>query len=120
MLLMAMPRGFLPTGISSTRVVSDGSFCTVGLPVLGSMVTFTTMLLAALTTYPWSALFLNAMAQGWVMNKRLVLVCAATAECMLMVWLASLFALLSMTLRRLCVLTLKRTGPLGEAPVLGR
>src|SRR5579871_1112349 len=116
---MTIPRGFLPTGISSTRVVSDGSLCTVAFP-LASTASFTTMLLAALTTYAVSALFLKAMAQGWVMNSLEGLVCALTADCMLMVWPASLLVVTLITLNRLWTFTLKRTGPLGEAPVLGR
>ena len=114
-----MPRGFLPVGISSTRVVSVGSLCTVGAPVLGSTFSLTRMLLAALTTYASSALCLRAMAQGWVMNRLAALVCAFTAACMLIVLPASLRVVVSITLSRLCVLTLKRTGPLGDAPVFG-
>src|SRR6185369_1522817 len=114
-----MPRGFLPVGISSTRVVSVGSLCTDGAPVLGSTFSLTMMLLAALITYASSALCFRAMAQGWVMKRLAGLVCTFTAACMLMVLPASLRVVVSTTLRRLCVLTLKRTGPFGEAPVFG-
>src|SRR5215212_4278894 len=52
--------------------------------------------------------------------KRLgVAVCASTAECMLIVRPASRRVVVSITLNRLCVLTLKRNGPFGDAPVLG-
>src|SRR6185503_369503 len=78
------------------------------------------MLLAALTTYPWLAAFLNAMAHGCVMKSFGVPVCWATARCMLMVLPASVFVDRLRTDSRLWVLTLKRTGPFGEAPVLGK
>src|SRR5260370_24954815 len=113
-----MPRGFLPVGISRTRVASAGSLCTDGAPVASS-VTLTSMLLAALITYPSSVLCLKAIAQGWVTKSLVALVCAFTAAWMLMVLPASRRVLRSITLSRLGVLTLKRTGPFGEAPVLG-
>ena len=53
------------------------------------------------------------------MKRRAVFVWLATAWCMLIVRFASAPAARSITLSRLWVLTLKRTGPLGEAPVFG-
>src|SRR2546428_7835735 len=116
---MTMPRGLLPVGISSTRVASLGSNCTAGAPVDGSTATLTTMLLAVLTTYPSLLSCLKAIAQGWVMKRRSVEVCCATARCMLIVRPASTACDRSITWSKLCVLTLNRTGPLGEAHELG-
>src|SRR6185436_11229993 len=53
------------------------------------------------------------------MKRLAALVWASTAAWRLMVLPASRRAATSTTLSRLWVLTLKRTGPLGEAPVLG-
>ena len=63
---------------------------------------------------------MNAIAQGWVTNSLAGLACWATAKCRLIVCPASVWVLRLITDSRLCVLTLKRTGPLGDAPVLGR
>ena len=54
------------------------------------------------------------------MNKRVVLAWFFTARCMLMVWRASRFVVRLTTDSKLCVLTSKRTGPFGDAPVFGR
>src|SRR5579872_1422407 len=59
------------------------------------------------------------MAQGCVTNSLVAFVCAPTADCILMVWPASWLVARLITLTRLCVFTLNRTGPLGEAAVLG-
>jgi len=53
--LTTMPRGFLPVGISSTRVVSVGIALHCRCPSRCIDFHFTTILLAALITYPSSA-----------------------------------------------------------------
>ena len=116
-----MPCGFLPT---STRMMFPGSPETSGAFMLGfpvaSRTTRTKRFVAAETTKPSSALCLNAIAIGLVMNNRVAADSNWTPLFMLMVRPASTSWSASMTDRKAWTFTVKRKGPLGDEAVLGR
>src|SRR6185503_3093513 len=113
--------GFWPT---NTRTTLPGSPAACGALIVGvpfaSRSTFTIRFDAEATTKPVFELCANAAAHGTARNTRDGLAASRLMPLFMLNVAPSVSVSRSITDRNACTLTLKRTGPFGDAAVFGR
>src|SRR5947207_7788894 len=118
---MTMPVGFWPTntGTPAPGSPADSGAWIVGAP-FASRSTLTMRFDADATTKPVFERCANAAAHGTARNTRDGLAASRLMPRFMLIVAPSVSVARSITDRNDCTLTLKRTGPFGDAAVFGR